>query len=513
MKRFKIVVLDDTPPGEQGFYDCSVSLQTNTLEQGFQDPHPLLFILDENLNKGEASASPGSLGKALKTQVDSFPGTVYLVSRSSHPSAISRAEEFLFNELGSFPYKIILENAANSVDSQPSETFPSVPEQALETLLGLEKNHFHHFRFPDPERIQLFVQMVSFLSRLGKRFLFRCDTPILRIFQEEIFRASGLSSSEVSQNPLAQFARAENRGLILYDTSVSKEGRQLEQLMQESDVAQIPAQKGEERWDQIQKAFKEGKTVLFLKEGPFSFFQFLRTNPPPEMGFLLFWGETWNETSLCQFLSLPGYKILGIAGNNSYVLQAFPGHSLSSLPLVVVKDLSESTCLHVFRRLSVKKRIRPSWDDYFLGIAAAAAERATCDRGRSGCVIVRDKTILVTGYVGSPTGLPHCDEVGHQLRKVIHEDGHVSQHCVRTVHAEQNAICQAAKYGISLNGGTLYCRMTPCWTCAMLIINCGIKRVVCEYRYHAGTESEELFRKAGIELEFKHSEVLSYSNQ
>ncbi|HOV40129.1 MAG TPA: hypothetical protein PLG79_15515, partial [Spirochaetales bacterium] len=95
MKRFKIVVLDDTPPGEQGFYDCSVSLQTNTLEQGFQDPHPLLFILDENLNKGEASASPGSLGKALKTQVDSFPGTVYLVSRSSHPSAISRAEEFL----------------------------------------------------------------------------------------------------------------------------------------------------------------------------------------------------------------------------------------------------------------------------------------------------------------------------------------------------------------------------------------------------------------------------------
>jgi dCMP deaminase len=147
--------------------------------------------------------------------------------------------------------------------------------------------------------------------------------------------------------------------------------------------------------------------------------------------------------------------------------------------------------------------IRPSWDDYFLQIADAVSGRATCDRGRSGCVIVRNKHILVTGYVGSPSGLPHCDEAGHQMKKTVHEDGRITQHCVRTVHAEQNAICQSARHGISLDGATLYCRMTPCRTCAMLILNCGIVRVVCEKRYHAGQESEDMFRAVGIELVYR----------
>ncbi len=167
----------------------------------------------------------------------------------------------------------------------------------------------------------------------------------------------------------------------------------------------------------------------------------------------------------------------------------------------------------IYGRRARPKHPRPSWDDYFLQIADAVAGRATCDRGRSGCVIVRDKSILVTGYVGSPAGLPHCDEIGHQMKKTIHEDGHVTQHCVRTVHAEQNAICQAARYGISLEGGTLYCRMTPCRTCAMLIINCGIKRVVCERRYHAGAESEEMFKAVGISLFYKYEEYQTYENQ
>ena len=74
-------------------------------------------------------------------------------------------------------------------------------------------------------------------------------------------------------------------------------------------------------------------------------------------------------------------------------------------------------------------------------------KRATCDRGRSGCVIARDRQILVTGYVGSPSDSPHCDEAGHQFKKMVHEDGHITQHCVRTVHAEQNAICQARTPG------------------------------------------------------------------
>jgi len=159
------------------------------------------------------------------------------------------------------------------------------------------------------------------------------------------------------------------------------------------------------------------------------------------------------------------------------------------------------------------KYIRPSWDEYFMELANAAAKRATCDRGRSGCVIVKDKQILVTGYVGAPTGLSHCDEVGHLFKKTIHEDGSETMHCVRTVHAEQNAICQAAKRGIALEGATLYCRMTPCRVCAMLIINCGIKRVVCEKKYHAGVESEEMFNQAGIEIEFFEDDILKYDKQ
>ena len=160
-----------------------------------------------------------------------------------------------------------------------------------------------------------------------------------------------------------------------------------------------------------------------------------------------------------------------------------------------------------------KKYIRPSWDEYFMEIANTVAKRATCDRGRSGCVIARDKQLLVTGYVGSPNGMAHCDDVGHQMKQMVHEDGATTQHCVRTVHAEQNAICQAAKLGISLEDSTLYCRMTPCRTCAMLIINCGIKRVVCEKKYHAGKESEEMFKLAKVSLEFMNDEILQYKNQ
>ena len=160
-----------------------------------------------------------------------------------------------------------------------------------------------------------------------------------------------------------------------------------------------------------------------------------------------------------------------------------------------------------------KKDSRPTWDEYFMEVCHAIAKRATCNRGKSGCVIARDNQILVTGYVGAPTGLPHCDEVGHQLKKIQHEDGTVTQHCVRTVHAEQNAICQAAKRGISIEGGTLYCKMTPCRTCAMLIINCGIVRVVAERRYHDSADTIAMFKQAGIKLEHLSDDVEEYSNQ
>jgi dCMP deaminase len=160
-----------------------------------------------------------------------------------------------------------------------------------------------------------------------------------------------------------------------------------------------------------------------------------------------------------------------------------------------------------------QKNIRPSWDDYFMEVADAISKRATCDRAKSGCVIAKDKQILATGYVGSPIGFPHCDEVGHELRKSFNEDGTISQHCIRTVHAEQNAICQAAKRGISIEGATVYCRMTPCRVCAMLLINCGIKRIYAERKYHTGGESEKMFKKAKIRLDYKFNELQKYPNQ
>lgn len=154
---------------------------------------------------------------------------------------------------------------------------------------------------------------------------------------------------------------------------------------------------------------------------------------------------------------------------------------------------------------------RPSWDNYFLQMLPSISKRATCDRGRAGCIITKDNRLLVTGYVGAPSGLPHCDQIGHQMKKVVHEDGSESNHCVRTVHAEQNAICQAAKHGISIEGGTMYAKMVPCRVCAMLIINCGIKRIVCEKQYHAG--ANDMLQLAGVELIVLNDDIEKYNNQ
>lgn len=114
-------------------------------------------------------------------------------------------------------------------------------------------------------------------------------------------------------------------------------------------------------------------------------------------------------------------------------------------------------------------RTRISWDEYFMNIAREASTRATCDRKFVGAVIVRDKCILATGYNGSIRGLPHCDEEGHLM-----EDGH----CVRTVHAEANAIAQAARGGVRIDGASIYVTASPCWGCFRLIANAGIVRVV-----------------------------------
>ena len=142
--------------------------------------------------------------------------------------------------------------------------------------------------------------------------------------------------------------------------------------------------------------------------------------------------------------------------------------------------------------------IRPSWDAYFLNMVDLVGTRGTCDRGRSGAVIVKDKRIIATGYVGAPAGLPHCDEVGHEMHTVTGEDGTVSRHCIRTAHAEQNAINNAARFGVALEGATIYCRMTPCYKCAQSIINTGIVRIVASKDYHAGARSKEILKQAGV---------------
>jgi dCMP deaminase len=121
--------------------------------------------------------------------------------------------------------------------------------------------------------------------------------------------------------------------------------------------------------------------------------------------------------------------------------------------------------------------------------------------------------ILTTGYVGSPAGLPHCDEIGHDMRRVFNDAGNVTQHCVRTLHAEQNAIIQAAKFGVSIDGATLYCKMVPCRSCAIMIINSGIKRVVAEKHYHAEADTVKMFKDAGIGLVIMNDEVEKYDRQ
>lgn len=163
--------------------------------------------------------------------------------------------------------------------------------------------------------------------------------------------------------------------------------------------------------------------------------------------------------------------------------------------------------------ISHATRVRPSWDEYFMGMAKYVGTRATCDRGYSGCVIVQDKRVVSTGYVGSSPGLPHCDDVGHDMHTVINEDGTKSQHCLRTAHAEANAIAQAARFGVSLEGGTIYCKMVTCHTCTKLLVAAGITRVVAENDYHASKRSKEIMKKAGVKLEILNKEVEKYDKQ
>jgi dCMP deaminase len=154
--------------------------------------------------------------------------------------------------------------------------------------------------------------------------------------------------------------------------------------------------------------------------------------------------------------------------------------------------------------------VKPSWDEYFMGIMEAASKRASCSRGRSAAILVKDNRIVSTGYVGAPVGLEDCDSIGHLLLEVYDGHGGSKTHCVRTTHAEANAIAHAAKHGIATNGATMYCRMEPCRDCAKLLINAGIKRVVAQRRYQAADYTREAFSKVGITLDVLEDEVQKY---
>ena len=142
---------------------------------------------------------------------------------------------------------------------------------------------------------------------------------------------------------------------------------------------------------------------------------------------------------------------------------------------------------------------RPSWDQYFMTITRQVAERSTCNRAKVGAVIVRDKNILATGYNGSPAGLPHCTEVGCLIYESRTPSGEIEQNCFRTIHAEINAIAQAAKNGASIRDADIYITHTPCIHCFKVLINTGIRRVLYEKPYKLPT-LDELRRHSKVEL-------------
>ncbi len=134
---------------------------------------------------------------------------------------------------------------------------------------------------------------------------------------------------------------------------------------------------------------------------------------------------------------------------------------------------------------------RPNWDEYFLKLAMLASERATCPRMHCGCVLAKDKNVIATGYNGSIPGDGHCEDEGCII---------VENHCVRTVHAEMNALIQAARRGHAVEGATAYVTNMPCTTCAKALITAGVKRVVVFSDYH-DTMAEKFFAKGSVAIE------------
>ena len=142
---------------------------------------------------------------------------------------------------------------------------------------------------------------------------------------------------------------------------------------------------------------------------------------------------------------------------------------------------------------------RPSWDEYVMDMAVLTAKRSTCLRRQVGAVIVKDKHIIATGYNGAPRGVPHCDEKGGCLRQQLNVPSGERHELCRALHAEQNAIIQAATLGQSIEGGTIYVTNQPCVICAKMIINAGIRRIVVKEGY-PDELAVEILREADLSI-------------
>jgi dCMP deaminase len=139
----------------------------------------------------------------------------------------------------------------------------------------------------------------------------------------------------------------------------------------------------------------------------------------------------------------------------------------------------------------MSKAYRPEWDHYFMTMAHMVAERSTCDRLRAGAILVKDKRIIGSGYNGSPPGLDHCDDVGH----LMHEG-----HCIRTLHAEENTILQAARLGIKASDSVLYCTYAPCYHCLKKLLATGINRIVA-MQFYRDLRVVEACKISGVKFE------------
>ncbi|MEI8032308.1 MAG: dCMP deaminase family protein [Chlorobiaceae bacterium] len=142
---------------------------------------------------------------------------------------------------------------------------------------------------------------------------------------------------------------------------------------------------------------------------------------------------------------------------------------------------------------------RLGWHEYFMNVAHLISRRATCTRGHIGAVIVRENSILSTGYNGAPSGLPHCNDSTCKIYRSIHPDGTVEENCVNTIHAEINAIAQAAKHGVSIRDADIYITSSPCIHCLKVLINVGIKTIYYCKPYKI-EHIDELLRLSGIKL-------------